>query len=58
MWKLKDNGIILEGKNDEADSLKNVYKEFQTEDLLHLIILPTEKCNFPCDQRQKHLRWL
>lgn len=48
MWKLKDNGIILEGKNDEADSLKNVYKEFQTEDLLHLIILPTEKCNLRC----------
>lgn len=48
MWKLKDNGIILEEKNDETDSLKKIYKEFQTEDLLHLIILPTEKCNLRC----------
>ena len=29
MWKLKDNGIILEEKNDETDSLKKYIRNFK-----------------------------
>ncbi|SFR68166.1 uncharacterized protein SAMN05661086_00932 [Anaeromicropila populeti] len=45
---LEDKGHIVSAMEDEQIKLKEIYMDTIHQKTLHLIILPTEKCNFKC----------
>lgn len=46
--QLKKKGHLIEENIDERAAMNELYATFMNNDTLHLIILPTEKCNFKC----------
>jgi len=46
--KLINDGFIVNPDFDELDSIRRTFDDFDSPRHLHLILLPTEKCNFRC----------
>ena len=45
---LKDNGFLINDNEDELTTANSQKLDVQFDKLLHLIIMPTEQCNFRC----------
>ncbi len=45
---LQDNGFLVEEKVDELKRAEFLHQSMHRTDMLHLILMPTEACNFRC----------
>ena len=45
---LKDNGFLIEENIDELKRAEFLHQSMHRTDMLHLILMPTEACNFRC----------